>query len=537
MGDSILGSPGGNNAYSDLSPYRGAFGTKEIVHLLKRTMFSAKKSDADHFKNKPLSQVIDELLHPVEFSQPLPVNDFDPVGLYVPFGATWVGASYNNAEDDSYRIGSFRKWTMGVFINQDRSIREKMLLFWHNHFATQTDIGRCNLVWNHHQLLRTECLGNVKDLTRRITLDPHMLRYLNGEENTRLAPNENYARELQELFCIGKGPDAKFTESDVKKAAKVLTGWKVDLDKNTSYFKEDDHDSSDKSFSSFYGNAVIKGQSGPLAGERELSDLLDMIFSNRETAVFICRKLYRWFVYYNIDDVIEKNVINPLANLLVNNNFEIKPVLAALLGSNHFFDTANIGAQVKSPLDFCIGMQREFNIPYVLDKNPSINYSMLLFLVEYCSMMGQVYADPPNVSGWPAYYQVPSFYELWINTSTYPKRNEFSSTLIDYGYNREGRFFSADVIAFAQALPDPGNADLLISDSLDLLYSIPVSADSKNKLKKEALLSGQTQDHYWTDAWNDHIAEPSNPVLRSIVESRLKNLYRYIVNSPEYQLA
>lgn len=536
MGEDIRKSSGTPSANSDLSAYTGSFGTGEIVHLLKRTMFGAKKSDVDYFKKMTLPQVIDELLHPAEFSQPLPVNDFDQVGLFLPYGATWVGAPYNNAEDDGFRIGSFKKWSLGVFINQDRSIREKMLLFWHNHFATQTDTGRCNLVWNHHKLLRDECLGNFKELTQKITLDPHMLRYLNGEENTKLAPNENYARELQELFCIGKGPGAKFTESDVRQAAKILTGWKVDLDKNTSYFKEDDHDSSDKTFSSFYSNTVVRGRSGPDAGEAELSDLLHMIFSNRETALFICRRLYRWFVYYDIDENVEKNIIEPLADLLIKNAFEIRPVLVSLLGSKHFFDTVNMGAQVKSPLDFCIGLQREFNIPYVLDKDYSINYSMLLFLIEYCSMMGQVYADPPNVSGWPAYYQSPAFYELWINTSTYPKRNEFSSTMIDYGYNREGRFFIADVVAFAKSFPDPGDPDKLISDSLELLYRITVSEDSRNKLKKETLLSGQSGDHYWTDAWKDHIADPSDMVSRNIVESRLKSLYRYIVNSPEYQL-
>jgi hypothetical protein len=537
MGDIIHGSAGGSNAFSGLSPYTGPFGTKEIAHLLKRTMFGAKKSDVDHFKKSTLLQAIDELLDPAEFSQPLPVNDFDQIGLYVPYGATWVGATYNNPEDDGYRIGSFRKWTMGVFINQDRSIREKLLLFWHNHFATQTNIGRCNLIWNHHKLLRYECLGNFKELTRKITVDPHMLRYLNGEENTKLAPNENYARELQELFCIGKGPEAKFTESDVKQAAKILTGWKVKLDENSSYFKEDDHDSSDKIFSSFYNNTIIKGRTGAGAGEAELDDLLNMIFSTKETALFICRRLYRWFVYSDIDEATEKGIIEPMAEILRKNNYEIRPVLASLLASKHFFDAVNQGAQVKSPLDFCISLQREFDVKFRLDQDHAVNYSMLYFLVEYCSMMGQIYADPPNVSGWPAYYQVPGFYELWINTSTYPKRNEFSSTMIDYGYNREGRFFIADVIAFAMSFSNAGNPDALISDSLELLYCIPVSAESKRRLKKEALLSGQEQDHYWTDAWKEYLDNPGDPTLRNTVESRLKNLYRYIVNSPEYQLA
>lgn len=522
---------------SDLSAYNGAWGSNEIIHLLKRTMFGAKKVDLDHFKSKSLAQTVDELLTPLPFKNDPPINDYDTVGNFaVPLGKTWLNVPYNEKED-GYRVVSFRKWTMQVFLNQDRSIREKMLLFWHNHFATQVNVGRSNTIWNHHSLLRSDALGNFKELTRKITLDCHMLQYLNGEENTKLAPNENYARELQELFCIGKGPAARFTEDDVKQAAKVLTGWKVNPDAGISYFKEDDHDSSDKTFSSFYNNTVIKGRSGPGAGELELTDLLNMLFSNKETALFICRRLYRWFVNHTIDEATEKNIIVPLAAILEKNKFEIKPVLKALLSSNHFFDPAIYGAQIKSPIDFCIGLQREFNVEYAPQESFFVNYSMLTFLLEFCGQMGQGYSDPPNVSGWPAYYQAPGFYEAWINTFTYPKRNEFSTTFVDYGFNREGHFFSVDVHAFARSFDRPGDPDALISDSLELLYRVPVSEESKKTLKINTLLSGQSQDHYWTEAWDEYIKNPEDAVAKNTVETRLKNLYRYIVSSPEYQLA
>jgi hypothetical protein len=526
-----------DTATSYLTPYNDKWTSHEIVHLLKRTMFGAKKADVDHFKNKTLPQTVDELLTPGAFTFPLPVNDYDSLNLRgVMPGKTWLNAPYSK-EDDGLRLVSFVKWSMGAFIHQDRSIREKMLLFWHNHFATQGTIGRCMLVWNHHALLRENGLSNFKELTKNITLDGHMLRYLNGEENTKLAPNENYARELQELFCIGKGPDAKFTEDDVKQAAKVLTGWKVDLDNNKSYFKEDDHNSSDKTFSAFYHNKIIKGRKGPQAGMDELNELLDMLFDNEETALFICRKLYRWFVYYVIDENIEKNIIAPLAKTLRKNNYEIKPVLKQLFTSTHFFDEAIAGAQVKSPVDFIVGLQREFNVEYAKFENYPVNYSMWLMLLESSGLMGQSYAEPPNVSGWPAYYQSPGYYELWINTSTYPARNEYSSTMVNYGYNREGRFFLIDVVAFANSFTHPADPDALINDSLELLYRVPVSIESKKILKKNILLSGQEQDHYWTDAWNDHINDPGNNTKKAVVEIRLKNLYHYIVTSPEYQLA
>lgn len=520
-----------------LLTYQGVWGKHELVHLLKRTMFGVNKQDIIHFSNKSLVQVVDELLNPAPFHADPPLNDYDSVGTFaVPFGQPWLNAPYNEKED-GYRILSFRKWTMEIFLNQDRSIREKMLLFWHNHFATQTDAGRSNMVWNHHSLLRQNALGNFKELTRRITLDGLMLKYLNGEENTKLAPNENYARELQELFCIGKGPGARYSESDVKQAARVLTGWKVNTEAGTSFFKEEDHDSGDKTFSSFYNHTIIRGRTGPQAGEQELADLLDMIFANPETALFICRKIYRWLVNAAIDETVEKNIIAPLAAQLIKNKFEIKPLLRSLLSSDHFFDPANCGAQIKSPIDFCIGIQREFGVAYAPKENFYVNYSMLGFLLEFCEQMGQVYSNPPNVSGWPAYYQSPAFYEMWINTSTYPKRNEFSAMMVEYGFNREGRSFGADLLMFARSMENPADPDALIDESLEILYRVPVSEESRSALKKNTLLSGQQKDQYWTDAWNEYIKNPDDAVIKDTVEIRLKNLYRFIVNSAEYQLA
>lgn len=520
-----------------LTPYTGKWGSNEIIHLLKRTMFGAKKSDVDHFKNKTLTQTVDELLNPAPFDREPPLNDYDFLNLNnVPPGKTWIHNPYVH-EAEVGRVYSLQKWTMQMFIEQDRSLREKMALFWHNHFATQATIYRADFLWKHHSMLRENALGNFKELTKKVTIDCHMLRYLNGQENTKTAPNENYARELQELFCIGKGPNAAFTEDDVKEAAKILTGWKVDMIKAYSYFKEEDHDSTDKKFSSFYSNKIIIGRKGDTAGEKELDDLLDMIFDHKETALFICRKLYRWFVHYNITENIEKQVIIPLAKTLRNNNYEIKPVLKQLFISTPFFDENNYGTQIKSPIDFIIGMQREFNIKYADRENYVVNYSMWGMLLESGALMGQLFGEPPNVSGWPAYYQSPGFYELWINTSTYSARNQFTTTMINFGYNREGRFFIADTVAFAQSLDHPENPNSLIDESLELLYRVPISDESKKMLKKNTLLSGQEQDHYWTDAWKEYIQSPEDSNKRAVVEIRLKALYSYIVTSPEYQLA
>src|SRR5262249_40503652 len=150
----------------------------------------------------------------------------------------------------------------------------------------------------------------------------------------------------------------------------------------------------DKRFSAFYGNTVIKGRQGSEAGKHELEELLSMIFRNNETALFICRKIYRWFVYYDIDEAVEEKVIEPMAATLRENNYDIKPVLKVLLSSNHFFDTSNYGVQIKSPIDFCVGLQREFNVRFHLDEKQVLNYDMWKQLLEFCSKMGQEPGNP-----------------------------------------------------------------------------------------------------------------------------------------------
>jgi len=521
-----------------LAPYKGGWSSNEVTHLLKRCLFGAKKETVNTFLQKTPAQCVELLLDVDTTIRAYPINDYDTLANthVVPFGKTWVNSPYLSEDDDDQRGGSMTKWIMGNLVMQDTTLLEKMVLFWHNHFATDTAMRKWNIIWNHYLLVRNHALGNIRELTKQMTIDPHMLRFLNGELNTKLAPNENYARELQELFCIGKGPNAKFTEEDVKQAAKVLTGWKLDPVTNKSYFVAADHDSSDKTFSSFYRSYIIKGRSGADAGLQELDELLAMLFDNPETASFICRKIYRWFVDAEIDAVVEKNIIAPLANTLRKNNYEIKPVLRLLLNSDHFYSNAIKGSKVKSPVDFCIGFFREFDIAFAGPEQFLINNSMLDLISQYTMLLGQIYTNPPSVSGWPAFYQAPAFDKLWINTSTYPKRNEFSSTLIDYGFNREGYFFWVDVVRFARSLKNPGDPGQLINESLELLYAVPVSTGSKAMLKKNFLLSGQEQDHYWTDAWNDHVAAPADEQKKGIVERRLKALYRYLVNSPEYQL-
>ncbi|MCX6337692.1 MAG: DUF1800 domain-containing protein [Bacteroidetes bacterium] len=527
-----------------LTVYSGPWTENEVRHLLKRTMFGARKIDIEYFKTKTLTQSVDELLNPTDPIPNPPLKEYTPSTTVVTpdtniaLGTTWVLDSNNDGNIYSYRRASFKKWWMGVMINQDRSIREKMTMFWHNHFATETaDINNSQYVYNHHTLLRNSALGNFKTLTKDITIDPGMLVYLNGASNTATAPDENYGRELQELFCCGKGKDSLYTEADVKAAAQVLTGWRNNSTTNTSYFDITRHNKVNKQFSSFYNNTIINGQTTATAGDTEIDAMLNMIFASQEIAKYVCRRIYRWFVYYDIDDTIEANIIKPLADIFRLNNYEIKPVLSALLKSEHFYDNLTRGAQIKSPVDLVVGMCREFEIAFQPETDYATNYGMYNYLVSWVSNMQQNIGDPPDVSGWKAYYQSPQFYEIWINSDTLPKRNQFTDTMIVSGYTLNAKKIQIDGVAFAQSFATPGDPNKLIYDIAKFLLRVDISEASKKQIKTDILLGGQSTDSYWTDAWNLFITTPTNTANATIVKNRLRDLIKYFMDLSEYQLA
>jgi uncharacterized protein (DUF1800 family) len=527
-----------------LAVYSGVWTENEVIHLLKRTMFGVRKADIDHFKTRTFQESVDEILNPTAPLPESPLKEYaTPANATtpdtnVPQGSTWVLDPSTDGTVNSLRIASFKKWWIGVMINQDRSVREKMTLFWHNHFATETNvIGNAQFVYSHHLLLRTYALGNFKSLTRAVTINPAMLVYLNGERNTKNAPDENYGRELQELFCCGKGPESLYTEADVMAAARVLTGWKNDAATLSSGFIPQRHDTTNKQFSAFYNNTIIQGKTGGTAGDEELDDLLNMIFATQEVAKYICRRLYRWFVYYDIDDTVEATIINPLADLFRANNYEIKPVLNVLLKSEHFFDALAKGCLIKSPVELVVGTCREFNVVFQPETDYVSNYGLYSYLANWTANMQQNIGDPPDVSGWKAYYQAPQFYEVWINSDTLPKRNQFTDTITQSGYTFNGKKIIVDGAEFAKTLSNPGDPDILIDDILKIIYRIDISAVSKLQLKTDILLGGQSSDYYWTDAWNLFISTPGNMANTNTVKSRLRDLLKYFMDLSEYQLA
>lgn len=525
-----------------IAPYTGTWGKAQVVHLLKRAMFGAAPADVKYFENMTLDAAVNALLQPNTLPIAPPVNNYAP-GLDatgVPGGQTWVTAPDAPAGDmttNDRRRDSFKAWWTGVMLNQERTIHEKLVLFWHNHFATESStVADARFTYLHNTMLRQYALGNFKAMVKAVTLDPGMLVYLNGYLNEKTAADENYARELMELFTCGKGPDSQYTEEDVRAAARVLTGNRIDKVNLNSFFDPTKHDITNKEFSPWFSNKVITGKTGS-AGTTELDDMLGIIFLQQEVAKFICRKFYQFFIYYEIDAGAEANVITPLADIFRSNNYEIKPLLEALFKSEHFYDPLNMSCLIKSPVDFTVGMCREFGVSFAAAADYQNAYGQWAALQAAASTQQQNIGDPPSVSGWDAYHLAPQYHELWINTDTLPKRNMLVDQIITTGYTRNGQTLKIDPIKFADQLANPSDPVALVNDSLDILYRMGVSDTTKTFLKDMILLQGQEQDYYWTNAWNAYKADPTNMMNKAIVDTHLKDMYKYIMNLSEYHLA
>jgi hypothetical protein len=519
-----------------LNPFVTTFDFAKAKHLLNRCMFGARYSEINFLVGKSASDVLDFLMQDPAQPQPPPlgVKDTDEE---VAVGTTWINTKYNGSYR-SARLYSYNNWWIGRLINQNVSLIEKMTLFWHNHFVIETDtVSNTNYNYHYNKLITDQALGNFKTLSEEMTVNVGMLQYLDGVKNVDGSPNENYARELLELFTVGKGQlieegnYTNYTEHDIREAAKILTGWSTDANTDSSYFNSSKHDKTDKVFSDSFENQIISNNE-----ENEYKDLINMIFDQKETARYLVRKLYRWFVYFRISDDIEQNIIEPLANLFIENNFEIKPVLKTLLSSEHFFDEAYCGAMIKNPLEFTIGLLRqlEYNIPD--ESQLQSQYGFWNTTRTYARNQDLDIGNPPDVAGWPAWYLPPMYNELWINTATIPARSAVVKAII-YGGIRP--VTGADKIYFdpfkaAYLATDPSDIDILLDTFTKILFPMAPSEAQIVELK-EILIPG-LPDFEWTAEWNKYIRNPDDENQKTAVGNSLKNLLSRICSMAEYQL-
>lgn len=521
-----------------LNAYTGTFDRTRAAHLLRRCTVGPTLAEIDAAVDRGLQATLDLLLAPAAPPGP-PVNTIYDGDPRVPIGATWIKSRHlPDGASSEYRWKSLRGWYHYDLIRSRMDIREMMTLFWINHFG-MADVGEHRSQFKYIQLFRSYATGNFRELIEKITVHPSMLAFLNGRYNNKWAPDENYARELLELFTVQKGKpgDVNYTEEDIREIARVLTGWRVEghwsreVDIVKSYFDPEWHDTESKQLSEHFGNAVIENQGG-----QEYKTLIDIIFRHKETARAIVRDLYTFFVDHRIDDDVEYGAIRPLARLLVDNDFELRPVLRNLLESNRFFATKVRGTMVKSPYIFMTSMARSLGGYGYLKLDQADRYHLGNSFHWWGNNMGMDFLYLPTVSGWKAYYQSPAYYRSWITAANLQQRRKFVDGMCGSGIWANGESRPVDWFRFIASLTNPEDPNALIRDVIDLFIAAPLHPDQVKALK-ESLLPAGLEDFEWTIQYRQYLANKNNyEEYGRPVYNKIRDLFRALFNMAEFHL-
>jgi uncharacterized protein (DUF1800 family) len=436
----------------------------QVAHLLRRAGFGATEAELDRYAQLGFGGALDRLLNPEQ------VDDSATDQLLAPLTGD-LG--------DPKKIEPAKFWWFNRMLYTQRPLQEKMTLFWHNHFATaNSKVNNAVLMLQQIQLFRDNGLGNFETLLQEVTRDPATLIWLDNRLNRKAAPNENYAREVQELFTVGIG---NYTEQDIHEAARAFTGHT--LDRNLGYvFNKAQHDSGMKTF---------QGQTGNF----DADDILAILVRNPATARFITTKLFTYFV----NDSPGSSTIDRLAGTFTNSNFDIRSVLRDLFSGPEFLSPQAFHGQVKQPVDFVTGSLKSLNVQNV---GPDVT--------QVLRRMGQDLLNPPDVSGWKGG-------TAWINSSTLFERFNWGNRL---SMGRDsGKPYFADVPSQVQA-HNVSSPDGLVDYYLELLVDGDVTPEARQALVDYLNASGPL-------AVNDSGA----------LDSKARGLVHLALAAPTYQLA
>ena len=585
-----------------LTALAGTLGRKRAAHLLRRATFGATKAQINQVAALTASEAMDLLFIMNDLIEPdLPI---DPAT-----GLEWITAPTTDANSTDRDLTSFFKfWHFGQLlalgVSEDQALsyatKEKITFLLHTIFTTiASKVANSKSIYYQNALFRKFSFDdngdpefNFKTLSKKICVENAMLHYLDGDTNVLGSPNENFGREYLELFSIGRGLEGSlselpapgdyfnYTEQDVQSAALVFSGFNVD--KTFSNVDEDtglprgvtrgkttasSHDNSTKQFSYRFNNATIEPNPDLLQGSSptaesaldEIDQLVEMVYGvSDEAAKNICRKIYRFYVYHNIDQALDESIINNLAQTFINSGFKLQPVLVDLFQSEHFYESGagaendNFGGIIKSPLDLVLGTLKGLQVEIPDYRTDLDNYYIFMENIsQSMNAQGMVYYEPSEVAGYPAYHQFPTFNRSWISTNYLAERYQFIQQLVA---NREPDEpedvrVGVDVVQFVK-----DNFSSVAADANDLIielcrYLLPmndnltfdaatddsseITAERLNHFLMAFLYTPQIDadpEGSWSFRW-------TNLEDSEVVESQLKNLFNALLQSPEYQLS
>lgn len=467
----------------------------KIEHLLSRAGFGATATQLEDFKGKSPEKVVKWLLKDADKYESLSVIDEKNTEVIKKKALRNLlemkGASPNEIKEKLKEaretITDLNFLWIQKMASGEAMLREKMTLFWHGHFACR--IRRPLAVQLQNNTLRKYALGKFGDLLMAIAQDPAMLQFLNNQQNKKNSPNENFAREVMELFTLGRG---NYTEQDIKEAARAFTGWTANL-QGEFVFRTNQHDSGSKTF---------QGRTGNFNGE----DILKIILQNPQTALFISTKIYRYFVNENVDN----QAVKDMAKRFQSTNYDIADLMEYVFKSDWFYRSENIGTRIKSPIELLVGLQRKFSIDFQQKQS-------VLFVQK---SLGQILFYPPNVSGW-------SGGKNWIDSSTLMTRMKLPEII-----------FKDSEISFKTK--DDGDAD---TEHLSKRINRMQAFIDWNKLQNQLLVGNQnlveTLEKYLL--LRPLTSQQKEMIVKKMGENNtgieaIKTVAQAITSLPEYQL-
>lgn len=461
---------------------------QRALHLYRRMGFGASPEQIEYALTQNPADLIDDIINE---ALELPLSP-------EPDWAFWAVEDYDTPDDpieqqNEQLVAWIVQWMNDMM---DNGFREKMTLFWHNHFVTKVDAYQCpSWMYQYHKILQEYALGDFKEFLSKIGTTPAMLVFLNGIQNTNFDPNENYARELYELFTLGQ--DNGYTQTDIEETARALTGWNGFTSLCAPVgFVSVLHDS---------GAKTIFGETGNWGYQ----DVHDLLFDHRsdEIATYICSKIYAHFVSHEVD----VEIVASLAETFKANDFMIDPVLRQLFKSEHFFDRAIIGIQVKSPVDHFLTFIKEGALPY--DDDVIYNFAV------FCFLTGQFIFSPPDVSGWPGD-------RAWISSENLTGRWQgMAFYLFDVLFAQDpDRFRDLAITVTGSVSNDPEEVTRAIID-----YFLPNGLATQEEYERaQAAFQWEIPQNYFdTGIWNLNWDE---------VPTQTAFLLWHLVRLPDFQL-
>jgi uncharacterized protein (DUF1800 family) len=463
-----------------------SWNAEQINLVYRRLCFGCSLSDINLYLNSSPGVLIDDIVDGASSMEVTPAPEW----------AQWDNKQFNNSgKNKNYYHTLWQKQAFKDIANN--GFRERLAVFWSNHFVIEyKDVNQPAYLYQYYALIQSHALGNFKTFVSEMGLAPAMLRYLNGYENKKNSPNENYARELYELFTLGEGN--VYTQEDITETARALTGYnRFKTYLGVIEFNENTFDNVNK---------TIFGREGKWGYD----DVIDILFEEKKDLIaeFICTKIYRYFVSPDPDS----SIISSMAKTLKEEAFELVPVLKQLFNSEHFYDSINNNVIIKSPIDLMSGLHHSLSFQY------QDNVDLELNLRNKCREMGQEIFSPVDVAGWQGNQD-------WINSETLPKRWEFADyLLIKYWQKNKNQFKT-----FIQALVGSEETDLraIVTQLKDFMFC-PCEIKEEEMTDAINTFVGEVPESYFEDGtWSLE----SNSVSKQVYD-----LMRFMITLPEFQL-